>query len=335
MRALPQIIFAMCWGVVVKLWYMQRPFSVPAVFWAPLYSVTVFLGVFRTNLAFQQYKEGRILLGKMVDSLSSALRFAVSIHNCDGNQVNILRIATLSNTVAAMIRVDLRESRLPPGGSTYGNANKNWRAKFNPKEKFKNSVNVVKNSVVTVAGAVGVKMNTDANTSAISSAYWVTNDDHGEPPLYTLLHHGEINMYCSLTSGQRVIASTTMLLQEFSRMTNTLAVATFEKHVEDATQAWRGCGRIIDSPMPYSYSHLFHLMLFVTFVFGTPVAIMCNENVGWWGIGLCVFAPFLTYGLEEMAAEIENPFGWDTNDHDLSRFCKTLYEETEMIKKIE
>jgi predicted membrane chloride channel (bestrophin family) len=36
-----------------------------------------------------------------------------------------------------------------------------------------------------------------------------------------------------------------------------------------------------------------------------------------------------------MAAEIENPFGWDTNDHDLSRFCKTLYEETEMIKKIE
>ena len=58
---------------------------------------------------------------------------------------------------------------------------------------------------------------------------------------------------------------------------------------------------------------------------------MCKESVGWWGIILCFFAPFLTYGLEEMAAEIENPFGWDTNDHDLSRFCFSVHAETTML----
>lgn len=54
-------------------------------------------------------------------------------------------------------------------------------------------------------------------------------------------------------------------------------------------------------------------MLFVTFIFGTPIAIMCNEATGWWGLGLCAFAPFLVYALEIMADEMDNPFGWDTS----------------------
>jgi predicted membrane chloride channel (bestrophin family) len=333
MRALPQIIMAMIWGACIKIWYLQQPFAVPGVFWAPLYSVTIFLGVFRTNLAFQQYKEGRCNLGKMVDSLTSAVRFSVSIDQCDGNSVNVNRIITLINTVAAMIRVDLRESRLPPGGMK-GGSNKGWKDKMDPKLQFKKSVNIVKNSVVTVAGAAGVKIGSGEIQSKVHSAFWVENDDYGEPPLYQLLNSEEVDMYSQLSSSQRVVMSTTLLLKEFASKTNTVAAATFEKHVEDATQAWRGCSRIIDSPMPYSYSHLFHLMLFVTFVFGTPIAIMCNEATGWWGIGLCVFAPFLTYGLEEMAAEIENPFGWDANDHDLSRFCLSLNKEAEMLQKI-
>ena len=34
-----------------------------------------------------------------------------------------------------------------------------------------------------------------------------------------------------------------------------------------------------------------------------------------------------------MAHEIENPFGWDVNDHDLSRFCKTLSNEIDALVK--
>ena len=91
---------------------------------------------------------------------------------------------------------------------------------------------------------------------------------------------------------------------------------------------------LFDLTPSQSYGHLFHLMLFITFVFGTPIAIMCNDNVGWWGIGLVWFGCFLMYGLEEMASEIENPFGWDENDHDLSRFCRALALESLTLKKL-
>ena len=82
---------------------------------APVYTVTVFLGVFRTNLAFQQYKAGRGHLGAMVTSLSNAMRFAVCINNTNGNSVDVDRVGTLVNVMAAMIRIDIREFKLPRG----------------------------------------------------------------------------------------------------------------------------------------------------------------------------------------------------------------------------
>ena len=105
-------------------------------------------------------------------------------------------------------------------------------------------------------------------------------------------------MYSSVTPSQRVVLSTSILLKYFTatlnynkrkkekNAANNFSVSAsssnllsqdvvspqsfiaFEQHVIHATQAWRGCSRIIDSPMPFSYGHLFHLMLFVTFVFG-------------------------------------------------------------------
>ena len=36
---------------------------------------------------------------------------------------------------------------------------------------------------------------------------------------------------------------------------------------------------------------------------------------------------------EFVSNEIENPFGWDVNDHDLSRFCKTLSNEIDALVK--
>lgn len=105
-------------------------------------------------------------------------------------------------------------------------------------------------------------------------------------------------MYSSVTPSQRVVLSTSILLKYFTATLNSnsrkkqkndannfsvsasssnllsqdvvspQSFIAFEQHIIHATQAWRGCSRIIDSPMPFSYGHLFHLMLFVTFVFG-------------------------------------------------------------------
>ena len=124
LRSIPQILFAVGWAVACKVAYDVWGYSIPSVFWTPLYTVTVFLAVFRTNNAFAKYREGRTCLGKMVDSLSACVRMAVSIDGLHSGvyAVNVLEVARLSKIVAAMIRVDLRESRIPPGGSTFWNS---------------------------------------------------------------------------------------------------------------------------------------------------------------------------------------------------------------------
>ena len=318
LKTFPQIFLAVGWAFGVKILHNRWPITIPGVFWTPLYTVTVFLGVFRTNLAFQQYKAGRGHLGAMVTALSNAMRFAVSINNTNENSVNVHRVGNLINVVAAMIRIDIRESKLPQGKKRAPrpgtNEFKQWKKKFN--SKFGSS---------TTAGPTGS-----------TGVYWADHDSHASPKISDLLTLKEIELYSNIDkSSQRVILSTTLLMKEFAGSTNTIALATLEDHVIAATAAWRGMAKIIDSPMPFSYGHLMHLMLFLTFVFGTPVAIMCNDAIGWYGIGMVWFSTFLMYGLEEMASEIENPFGWDENDHDLTRFCRKLNVEVNMLTKVE
>ena len=134
LKTFPQIFLAVGWAFGVKILHNRWPITIPNVFWTPLYTVTVFLGVFRTNLAFQQYKAGRGHLGALVTSLSNAMRFAVSINNANGNSVNVHRVGNLINVVAAMIRIDIRESKLPQGTARAPrpgtNEFKQWKKKF-------------------------------------------------------------------------------------------------------------------------------------------------------------------------------------------------------------
>jgi predicted membrane chloride channel (bestrophin family) len=326
LHSVPQIVFACGWAVACKLLYDWEPYHIPPIFWTPLYTVTVFLAVFRTNNAFAKYREGRSCLGKMVDALSSTVRMSAAIEGLQG-KVDLKEIARLANVVAAMIRVDLRESRIPPGGSTFFGVNPAWVKKFSEGLSDGND------------DAGDKKKNGSAVLPAIKpdnarkNHYWASNDDFGYPRLDELLTRDEIGMYSLFAPGKRVVVSTNALINEFSKQAPELAIGAFESHVKDATQARRGAAKIIDSPMPFSYSHLMHLMLFVVIIIGTPVAISSHAGVGWMAVPLSFPAAFLLYGLEEMAHEIENPFGWDVNDHDLTRFCKGLFDEcSAMIK---
>ena len=47
--------------------------------------------------------------------------------------VDVSRVVILANVVAAMIRIELRESRLPPGASKHSGYNKQkWNERFKP-----------------------------------------------------------------------------------------------------------------------------------------------------------------------------------------------------------
>lgn len=79
MRAFPQMTLAIAWGYIVKTQWLKTPFEVPLSFWTPLFSVTIYLGVFRTNNSFHDYKEGPKLLGTLVNSLTAAVRLAQAL----------------------------------------------------------------------------------------------------------------------------------------------------------------------------------------------------------------------------------------------------------------
>jgi predicted membrane chloride channel (bestrophin family) len=295
-RALPMMATAILWGWVAKIWWTKYPFEIPNNFWSPLYTVTIFLGVFRTNQAFQDYKEGPKLLGKIVNSLTAAVRLAAALHaqSLDFNP-DVKRIAQLANTMANLVRIDLEPLKIPGQ---------------KPRKKH-------------------------APVANPSCTKWAYHDIHADPPLHELLNEEEVDMYSKLNAHDRVMLASSLLVEEFAKgapLPHT--VRWFAAHVEDASAAWKGCCRIRDNDVPFSFGHLYHLMLFVTFVFGTPIAIMCNERTEMWGLGLCAFAPFLVYALEIMADEMDNPFGWDTNDHDLTKFCTALHRSTMLIVSV-
>ena len=49
---------------------------------------------------------------------------------------------------------------------------------------------------------------------------------------------------------------------------------------------------------------------------------------------LCsMIVSLIFYGMNELAVEIENPFGWQRNDHDMTKFCKTLHRNCEQYSQ--
>ena len=314
-KALPQVIVAcgmsIMWKFIFRDYY---EYELPTDVWAPLGTVTAFLVVFRTNLAYDRYYEGRKLLGQIVDAMSGCVRLTaahvgVQRGSEDGKSgttdVDVAELARNVNIMIAFIRQDLRESRLPPGQDT-GRLfchNKSWRAVF----------------------AGGGKHD--------PCRFWVDHDLFGAPSLKELLTENEITFYASLKPHERVLASSAELLKDFTQgCQDGHACDQFAQLISSATTGWRGCCRIIDCPMPFSYSHMLNLMLFLFAVVVAPILFaQMIQGESWLMVPSVAILNLIFYGMNELGVEIENPFGWQLNDHNLTRFCKVVRTETNML----
>ncbi|KAJ3304269.1 hypothetical protein HDU76_005230 [Blyttiomyces sp. JEL0837] len=88
--------------------------------------------------------------------------------------------------------------------------------------------------------------------------------------------------------------------------------------------------RIRNSPIPLAYSiHLKHCLLI--FLLSLPFQLV---NVLYWAtIPLVAIASFTLFGIESIAAEIENPFGYDANDLRMNEFTDSLRQELEGLMR--
>ncbi len=96
--------------------------------------------------------------------------------------------------------------------------------------------------------------------------------------------------------------------------------------LDKMVEALTACEGILKTPIPLAYSiHLRQLLLI--YCLSLPFQIV-NQCHFWTGIVVALVS-FTVFGIEEIALEIENPFGCEPNDLPLDAICTTMYRNIE------
>ncbi|RKP23798.1 Bestrophin/UPF0187, partial [Syncephalis pseudoplumigaleata] len=86
--------------------------------------------------------------------------------------------------------------------------------------------------------------------------------------------------------------------------------------------------RILRTPIPLAYS--IHLAQCI-WVFCLALPFQLAGTLGWVTIPVSALVAFVFIGIKSIGEEIENPFGYDSNDLPLDEFCRVVRREIEMI----
>jgi ion channel-forming bestrophin family protein len=102
---------------------------------------------------------------------------------------------------------------------------------------------------------------------------------------------------------------------------NVFQLTALHKLVDDLVDILGGCERILKTPVPLIYTITLNALLWMYF------AILPFQLVGgltWWTGPALASMSFLYLTINEVGAEIEEPFGHDPNDLPLDAICNTI-----------
>lgn len=107
---------------------------------------------------------------------------------------------------------------------------------------------------------------------------------------------------------------------------NTYQLSAMLKLLDTMVDVLGSCERILKTPIPLGYAiHLKQLLLI--YCLSLPFQIVNELN---WLTGLVVgLISFTVFGIEQIGIEIENPFGYDSNDLPLDMICRTMQRNIE------
>ena len=86
-----------------------------------------------------------------------------------------------------------------------------------------------------------------------------------------------------------------------------------------------GCDRILSTPLPFSYSVLLHRAVY-SFCFILPFSL--EASLGLWTPIQVGLIAYMLLGLDELSAELEEPFGFQDNDLPLDSIVRLIERET-------
>ena len=97
------------------------------------------------------------------------------------------------------------------------------------------------------------------------------------------------------------------------------------QHIVGLGNIQAGCDRILSTPLPFAYSVLLHRAVY-SFCFILPFSL--ETSLGLWTPVLVALIAYLFLGLDELSAELEEPFGTENNDLALDSIVRMIERET-------
>lgn len=109
---------------------------------------------------------------------------------------------------------------------------------------------------------------------------------------------------------------------------NAYQLTRLQNLVDELVNILGGCERILKTPLPLSYA-IYLKQLLVLYSLILPLELV--SGLSWWTGPVMAFISFIFFGIEELASELENPFGHDPNDLPLDFICNTLLRNIESL----
>jgi putative membrane protein len=100
------------------------------------------------------------------------------------------------------------------------------------------------------------------------------------------------------------------------------------RHLDQLIDSLGACERILNTPIPFSYSLFFKKFIFI-YVVTMPLAFV--ELFEYWSVLISTFVFYALVSMEILAEEIEDPFGTDDNDLPLDDICERIEENVSQI----
>lgn len=112
---------------------------------------------------------------------------------------------------------------------------------------------------------------------------------------------------------------------------NIYQLTSLHKLVDDLVDILGGCERILKTPLPLIYSVKLRQLLII-FCLILPLEIVSTLN--WWTGIVMAFVSLTLLSIEEIGAEMEEPFGHDPNDLPLKAICSTILRNVEELIRL-
>lgn len=148
---------------------------------------------------------------------------------------------------------------------------------------------------------------------------------------YRMIDDAQLDMLDQeINAPQRVLESMQQQLIDAVKQghISDIIYISIQKHLIEMGNIQAGCDRILSTPLPFPYSVLLHRAVYC-FCWILPFGL--ESVLGIWTPPLVGFMSYLLLGLDELAQQLEEPFGRDHHDLALDTMVRMIERETLML----